>query len=56
MKSWLTSIFGAVLCLQLRQCEVLQREMDEGKELTPEEVRKLERRDEWEKEVAALEQ
>jgi hypothetical protein len=42
--------------VQLRQCEVLQQELDEGKELTPEEAKKLERRAEWEKEVAALEQ
>lgn len=41
--------------LQLRQCEVLQREQDQGKELTAEEAKKLERVAEWTEEVSKLE-
>jgi len=42
--------------LQLRQCEILQREQDEGTELTEQEQLKLDKVEEWEKELAALEQ
>mmetsp|Transcript_2405 Transcript_2405/g.7211 ORF Transcript_2405/g.7211 Transcript_2405/m.7211 type:complete len:193 (-) Transcript_2405:125-703(-) len=40
---------------KLRQCEVLKREDDEGKELTPEERRKLGMMAEWQQELDNLE-
>lgn len=49
------SLIQEILAMQLRQCEVLKREDDEGKELTPEERRKLGMMAEWQQELDNLE-